>query len=321
MSSIYVVGGDFDDLDLSLAEAQIERDYYFNFGLEDAKVFGFTNDIFEFNPGMVSIFTTPACYGTRVDGNEMFFKVAKNHWSPYSDFTKNIMKYDLGKIIYGHGGASLPGPYSYLEPTLKQVAAQIKATHRGFPRAPNKGSCPFGCVCQYDTTDLKGMLSSWPYLRSLSTKYEMCAALRFLHSDNRFPARISYPYKDKPEIIGILNYEPSYEAQQLAKNAKVQDEFMKFDKSKLKKVVSKKQAPVALPHEAEQLKQAPLSTTANYTPAQKQRMEQALATEKAFKAAQKKSREDAAESESEAEPEPGNRGFGRRRRRRHYMKY
>ena len=314
--SIYLVGDGFGNLDSSLAEAEIARD--FNFDLSDAKVFGFTNDVFEFNPGVVSRFITPEFFDTNVDGDEMFFKVAKNHWSPYSDFTKNIMKYDLGNIIYGHGGASLPGPYSYLEPTLKQVAAQIKSTHRGFPRAPKKGSCPFGCVCQYDTTDLKGMLSSWPYLRSLSTKYEMCAALRFIHSDNRFPARISYPYMNKPAIIGILNHEPSYEAQKLAQKAKVQDEFMKFDQTKLKSV-SKRKVPTKVPNQAEPLEQAPLSTTANYTPAQKQRMEQTLATEKAFIAAQKKSKTpNKQEPDDEPSPIPATPSFGRRRRRRYY---
>lgn len=320
--SIYLVGDGFGDLDSSLAENEISTT--FNLDLSDAKVFGFTDDVFEFNPGVYSIFTTPQFFETNVDGDEFFFKVAKNHWSPYSDFASNIMKYDLGKIIYGHGGASLPEPYSYLEPTLKQVAAQIKATHRGFPRAPKKGSCPFGCVCQYDTADLKGMLSSWPYLRSLSTKYEMCAALRFIHSDNRFPARISYPYKNKPAIIGILNHEPSYEAQQLAQKTKVQDEIMKFDQTKLKHV-SKEKAPVEVPHQAESLGQAPLSTTEYYTPAQKQRMEQSLAKEQALRdhiqAAAKKSNTPVPYSPPQPESDPSPLVFGRRRRRRHYMRY
>ena len=326
--SIYLVGGDFGDLDQSLAEAEIASD--FNLNLADAQVLGFTNDTYRFKPDVVSIFNTVPFFDTNVDGDEMFFKVAKNHWSPYSDFTENIMKYDLGKIIYGHGGASLPGPYSYLEPTLKQVAAQIRASYKRKKRAPNKGSCPFGCVCQYDSADLKRMLSSWPYLRSLSTKYEMCAALRFIHSDNRFPARISYPYKNKPAIIGILNHEPSYEAQKLAQKAKVQDEFMKFDQTKLKNV-SKKKAPVQVPHQAEQI---PFNTRANYNPAQKLRMEQATTKERALRdqiialrdqntAASDKSKPFSAippqspEPEREGSPIPHT-PFGRRRRRRYY---
>ena len=313
--SIYLVGGDYGDLGSSLAEAEIANT--FNLNLSDAQVFGFTNDIFEFSPGMVSMFTTPASFGTKVDGDEMFFKVANNYWSDYSSFASNIMKYDLAKIIYGHGGASLPGPYSYLEPTLKQVAAQINASYRGKKRAPKKGSCPFGCVCQYNFDELKSMLSSWPHLRSLNTKYKMCAALRFLHSDNRFPARISYPYYNKPAIIGILNHEPSHEAQQLAQKARlgnVHREIKNF-KGNLKK------APVHVPHQAEQLRQAPLSTTANYTPAQKQRMDEGYAREKALSeqiiAAKKQSNTpippQSPEPEGERSPT-----FGRRRRRRYY---
>lgn len=296
------------DLSKALAEADIAN--HFNLNLADAQIFGFPDDAFEFAPNIVSEFIIPEYFDTATDDDEAFFLVSKDHWVPYPEFTKNIMQVDVDKIIYGNRGRRLPSSYKYLEPVLKQVAEEIEDTYRGMGRAPNKGSCPFGCVCQYSSEQLKAKLSSWPYLRSLTTKYEMCAALRYIHGDSRFPIRISYPYLDKPAIIGILNYEPSVEAQQLARQCKLNEEIKKS--KKLKKTPSKKQPPASPPHQAEALKKPKLEQSTSTTTLS------TSAAQVAGKRVQTPVKLGLYGSpEPVHEPSPN---YGRRRRR-HYMRY
>ncbi len=261
---------DNPELNEAIASYEIDKDLGINpdfLDLADAGLFGYSNDAFMFKPGVISRFVAPMSYRTRknLDENELYFLVSKDNWIPYSDHAKNIMKYDLDEIIYGHKGARLPGAFLFLEPDLKEAAKDIKKRNKN-PRN-NATRCDsdncVGCECFCDT-QLDEILSHFPGFKSFKNKYQKCEAVQYLHSNGMIPFQMSLPFINKPAVIGILGKRPSPEAVQLAETAKRVSGMSEANKKKISDAEfnrNKKEPPKEAPLEPGQLAESGDLTT------------------------------------------------------------
>ena len=218
---------DNPELNKAIASYEINKDLGINpdfLDLTDAALFGYSNDVYRFKPGVITRFIAPMSYRTHknLDENELYFLVSKDNWVTWSRHAKNIVKYDLDEIIYGHKGARLPSAFLFLEPDLKEVANDIKKRNKN-PRN-NATRCDsdncIGCQCLCDT-QLDEILSHFPGFKSFKNKYQKCEAVQYLHYNGMIPFQMSLPFINKPDVIGILGKRPSPEAVQLAAQAKV----------------------------------------------------------------------------------------------------
>lgn len=239
-------------LNEAIAEHEINRDLgigYVDPDLTDAALFGYSNDVYRFKPGVISRFVAPMYYDTykNEQEGELYFLVSKDNWIPYSDHAKNIVKYDLDEIIYGHKGARLPSAFLFLEPDLEAAYKRIKRTSKKSMANCNNKNCA-GCEC-YCVEQLKEMLSHFPPLNKLTHKRQMCTAIQYLHDNDMIPFQMSFPFINKSSVIGILGKRPSPEVQQVAQQAKVKNMPLtvkkKISDAELKR--QKKQPPTDAP--------------------------------------------------------------------------
>jgi len=236
-----------NEINEAIASDEIDKDLGINpdfLGLADAALFGYSNDVYSFKPGVFSRYIAPMSYRIHenLDENELYFLVSKDNWVPWTQHARNIVKYDLAEIIYGHKGTRLPSAFLFLEPDLKAAAKDIKKRNKN-PRNNatrcNSDNC-VGCQCLCDT-QLDEILSHFPGFKSFKNKYQKCEAVQYLHSNGMIPFQMSLPFINKPAVIGILGKRPSPEAVQLAEQRKVVTGMSEANKNKISKAITKRQ--------------------------------------------------------------------------------